>query len=255
MKTVYGRIALIGGSPVERASFEAWCREHALVLLSFPLEPPPEVANLRQLDALVIGADEHPLLALAECGRLRVCLPDLPVALLGRQPAGELGAAAERAGAFVLANGIPQASPWEALPGLLAERHSAAARENRVWISERLCLDRTRRVLYLDGEERTLSAAKFDLLSYLFDNAGRAVSARELVRRGLLIPSQASRYKGLIAELRHHLGSERDCIRAVPGYGYRLELREPASPSRAQNAPLSATFEPASPSVRLPLFP
>jgi DNA-binding response OmpR family regulator len=255
MKTVYGRLALVGGSSVERASFEAWCRGQAFVLLSFPLEPAPELANLRQLDALVIAADERPLLSLAECGRLRACLPDLPVALLGRQQADELGVAAERAGALFLASSVPLASSWEALPGLLAERRAASAHASRVWVSERLCLDRTRRVLYLDGEERTLSAAKFDLLSYLFDNAGRAVSARELVRRGLLIPSQASRYKGLIAELRHHLGSERDCIRAVPGYGYRLELREPASPLRTQNAPLSATFEPVSPTARLPLFP
>jgi DNA-binding response OmpR family regulator len=253
MKSGYGRFGFIGGGSGERAAFESWCRSHSFDPLCLALEEPVEAAELRKLDAIVIATAECPLLALAECARVRGLLPDLPVALLGRQ-GGELEAAAARAGAVFLPS-APAERGFRALLDQLAARRSAALGANRVWVSERLCLDRTRRVLYLDGQERTLSAAKFDLFSYLFDNAGRAVSARELVQRGLLLPSQASRYKGLIAELRAHLGGERACIRAVPGYGYRLELREGPRAARAQKLPLNANVEPDNPTARPPFFP
>lgn len=237
MTTDNARIGLIGLDSTARASFDDWGRTHAFASSSFPLDPPPEVVKLRPFDALVVGADGHPLLALAECARLRSTFTDLPVALLG--PRGsELEAAAERAGALFMHHRAADQAPWIQLAALVAARRHALRAAGQAWISAHLCVDRTARVLYVDGEKRSLTAAKFDLFCYLVDNAGRAVSARELVQRGLLLPSQASRYKGLIAELRQHLGIERDCIRAVPGYGYRVDLGERAARSQKHRTEL-----------------
>lgn len=187
------------------------------------MEPMPELSELRALDAVVIGVEERPLLSLAECSRARAALPGLQVALLG--PRDErLEAAAERAGALFLTYPAPDSGQWEALTSRLRSCRAAATAAGRTWISPRMCVDRDARLLYIDGRACSLSSAKFDLLTYLLDHAGRAVPSQELVQRGLLRPSQASRYKGLIAELRRHLGAERDCIRAVPGYGYRLDV-------------------------------
>lgn len=91
-------------------------------------------------------------------------------------------------------------------------------------ITPQLSIDCGARTLWVDGREATISAQKFDLLCYLVDRAGIAVQASDLVREGLLRPSQAQRYKGLIQELKSRLGSARDLIRVVPGYGYRLDI-------------------------------
>ncbi|MGC4093577.1 MAG: hypothetical protein QM756_37900 [Polyangiaceae bacterium] len=88
-------------------------------------------------------------------------------------------------------------------------------------------LDRRARTLWVEGSEVVISAQKFDLLCYLLDRAGAAVCSADLVRDGLIRPTQAQRYRGLIQELKRHLGSARDLIRSVPGYGYRLDLSAP----------------------------
>lgn len=59
-------------------------------------------------------------------------------------------------------------------------------------------LDRARRTLTVLDREDQLSAQKFELLCYFVDRAGVAVSGAELVRAGVLRPSQASRLKGLM---------------------------------------------------------
>jgi DNA-binding response OmpR family regulator len=99
------------------------------------------------------------------------------------------------------------------------------AAANRIFIlTERVFLDRVARTLFVDDQEETLSTQKFDLLCYLLDRPSAAVSAGDLVRHGVLRPSQAQRFKGLVQELRRHLGPARDLIRPVPGYGYRIDL-------------------------------
>ncbi|HEY3498520.1 MAG TPA: hypothetical protein VGK73_27705 [Polyangiaceae bacterium] len=266
MITEHVRIGLIGVGPRDRGACEAWCNTFGFLLSAFPLEPGPELARIRQFGAVAIGVEERPLLSLAECGRLRAALPHFPLALLGPFDA-ELEAAAERAGVLFMPCPTGE-SAWHGLGALMTARRLELRSEGETWISPRLRLDRTARVLYVDGEKRTLTAAKFDLFAYLVDHAGRAVPARELVERGLLLPSQASRYKGLIAELRQHLGIERDCIRAVPGYGYRLDLGErgsrpqlrsdfsprPGAGAPNQNPALTATVDPRSVTPIRPLF-
>jgi DNA-binding response OmpR family regulator len=259
MFTSARRIALIGVAPRAGAAFERWCAEEAFSTCWLPLEPAPDVAKLREVDAAVIGAEERPLLSLAECGRLRSALPGLAVALVG-PPRAELEEAVLRAGARFIVHSQALPAPRDALADLVTARR-ATLETSQTWVSARLCIDRTARLLYLDGERRSLSSAKFDLFAYLLDNAGRAVSAHELVHKGLLLPSQASRYKGLIAELRQRLGAERDCIRAVPGYGYRLDLGDgtgtlpPSSPTPLpQNSAWSVRLDPRSPTPTRPLL-
>lgn len=197
----------------------------ALPVRSFPIDAPTDVNEIRELDFVVIAALERPLLAIAECARLHTAVPSIPLLLLG-PAAPELEAAALRAGGFyVRADDAARPSFWSGLRRVAHERGLIGRSGALTHVSAHLAIDRSARLVYVDGQLRELSAAKFDLFCYLVEHAGRAISASELVRQRLLLPSQAARFKGLIAELRGHLGTQRDCIRAVPGYGYRLEVR------------------------------
>jgi len=118
-----------------------------------------------------------------------------------------------------------EAHSWEG--GLSTLQSESCAKS--VALGTGVFVDRSRRTLHIDGHEQGLSAQKFDLLCYLIDHEGTAVRAIELVRCGILRPSQAQRFKGLIQELRARLGSYRDRLRAVPGYGYRLDLSDRGS--------------------------
>lgn len=86
-----------------------------------------------------------------------------------------------------------------------------------------LQIDRVGRRVLLGVHEARLSSQKFDLLCYFVDHAGRAVTARDLVRLNILRPSQAGRFKCLVRELRQALRFTGGNFRAVPGYGYRYE--------------------------------
>lgn len=100
---------------------------------------------------------------------------------------------------------------------------SGIARRGTVALNESVALDLDRRCLWFGRIERPLTKAKFDLLEYLVQHSGRAVSADELVRAGVFVPSQRMRYRAIALELRNKLGEARSIIRTVPGYGYRCE--------------------------------
>jgi DNA-binding response OmpR family regulator len=218
------RIGLMGLGDADRKALLDWATERALLTVSFALDIEAAEETLGSLDLLVIDAEREPLLSIAECGRLMRTLPSLPIALVGPGDP-KLESAALRAGArWYFSRERGGAHHWEVLHPALSFRRSPV----RPPTLQRLCrtveIDRAARVLYVGGERRTPSATKFDLLLYLLDRAGRAVSARELVAQGLLLPTQVERFRGIIRELRRYLGPAGDLIRPVTGYGYRLDL-------------------------------
>lgn len=238
------------GLASERPALEEWAAAQQTLLRFLPFESPPGPSAVGGLDLLVIDAALEPLLAVAECARLRGLAPALQLSLLGA--ACELRAAAERAGAGFLRRPAPGKIPWRALARALASTRSIT--DGAELICEGFSIDRRARLVRVWGRERVLSSAKFELLCYLVDHAGRAVGARELVQRGILLQSQAARYKCVMFELRAQLGSASRCIRAVPGHGYRL-LRAPPAASAAEEpvasvARADAAGEPCSNRVR-----
>ena len=63
------------------------------------------------------------------------------------------------------------------------------------------------------------------------------MTAQELVRQGLLLPSQKVRLRAAICELRKHLGSAAACIRSVRGFGYLYEQCDETATSSAIASP------------------
>jgi DNA-binding response OmpR family regulator len=161
---------------------------------------------------------------IAECTRLREL--GAPVALVSREePAQRV---LDRAGITAV---LPSSASSSEFVELVSSLLGAPQRDSGVVLvaelialNEHVHVDRARRLLLLDGREVSLSAQKFDVLCHFVARAGIAVGASELVKAGLLRPSQAQRFKGLVQELRVRLGPARDLISAVPGYGYRFEF-------------------------------
>lgn len=191
----------------------------------FTLMPPTELQRLKSVVGIIVDGCTDSHLAVAECARvgsLRV-----PIGLLTSRPL-ETSALA-RAG--VRAWLIPPCSAPE-MQGFFASLYATETSKSgtilavrpRMHLAPEVELDRTRRTLFVKGREEALPAQKFDLLCYLVDHAGVAVTAAELVQRGLLRPSQAFRLKGLVQELRGRLGPARTLLKAVSGYGYRFDL-------------------------------
>jgi hypothetical protein len=218
------RVGLMGFSERDREQFEAWSEPRGVFVTPFPIEAELSAPELSALAALLIATEERPLLSVGQCGRAHAVAPELPVALLGPRDL-ELEAAARRAGAgCVLSRSECGVFPWQTLNLFLRHGPNSRVTDEPITLSDGVTLDRLGRRLLIDGHDHPLSATKFELLCYLIDHAGRAVSARELVSMRLLLPSQATRYRCIIFELRDHLGSARHLICAVPGYGYRMDL-------------------------------
>lgn len=209
----------------EQARVLDWASRWAVRSDWFSLEIEPTIEALSGLDLLVIDVEREPLLSVAECGRLSRALGSLPIALVGPSDP-RLESAALRAGASWYLRRDEVGGPWEGLKRAFASLRAESPRPPRSLekLGRAVELDRVARVLYIDGERRTPTASKFDLLCYFVDHAGRAVSARELVARGLLLPTQVARFRSVIRELRNYLGPGRNLIRPVTGYGYRLDV-------------------------------
>lgn len=217
------RVALVTGEGLgTQASVGVLSRlQTEFTLFSVPIEPPVKLASFDGAAAIVIDGRTNALVAMAEAARLRDT--GLPLGFLTRGEGDEL--AALRAGiSATLRDPCSEAELKRFFEELIRRSFSSA---RSIALGSGVFVDRSRRTLLVDGHEQELSAQKFDLLCYLIHHAGTAVGATELVRCGILRPSQAQRFKGLIQELRARLGSCRDRLRAVPGYGYRLDLLDP----------------------------
>jgi DNA-binding response OmpR family regulator len=200
-------------------------------LLALPFDPPCDAEALAGTTAVFVDACSDAALAIAECGRLRAGGLLLPLLLLAPEP-GRLEQAAARAGATRVLS-MPLSleeireflEPGEALqdagPG---QGHAGLQREGTIGFGAHVVLDRVARRLSVLGHEQPISLQKFELLCYLADRPGRAVEPQELVKAGVIRPTQVQRIRALIGELRDRLGPAASLITTVPGFGYRLDL-------------------------------
>lgn len=206
-------------------TFACWMNAaHAdIAFQCLEFEPPCDLASIVPARLIIVDGSVAPVLGLAEYGRLRVAT--CPFVLIAGDAA--VHAAALRAGVdAVLRTPVSRQDFERCLQELLFRGCSESGVQlaaSRTFLTPTVVVDRRARTLMIDGQEVILSAQKFELLCYLVDRTGVAIGTDELIRNGLLRPSQAQRYKGLIQELRGHLGSARHLIRPVPGYGYRLD--------------------------------
>ena len=101
--------------------------------------------------------------------------------------------------------------------------------------------------LLVDGESRQLERSSHAVLLYLLEHAGEVVSKEELLAAGWpgRVVAENSLAKA-ISRLRAALGSSRGALRAIHGYGYRLNgpaqviraaFMEPVAPADALAAP------------------
>ena len=117
------------------------------------------------------------------------------------------------------------ASNWQ-LPAPLvltaeeAETLSIAALDRPVALTRDVCFDVVGRRLFVRGHEEPLSPLRFEILRHLLERPGRVVSARDLVRAGILGRGSEQRYRGVMKEIRDRLGPAQDAIRTVRGKGY-----------------------------------
>lgn len=221
-------IALIGDGTHARELAGAAPR---LVVLEVPFDPPCEPEALARHSAVFLDACSDVPLAVAECARLRAGGLSLPITLLTREPRW-LRAAADRVGAtrvfrVPLAGDEVREFVRRCRSGEdieLGREVGHEEREQRLDVGPDVVLDRAARRLSVRGAEQPISVQKFELLCYLADRPGRAVDPRELVRAGVIRPTQVQRMRALMAELRDRLGPAGALIRTVPGFGYRLDL-------------------------------
>jgi DNA-binding response OmpR family regulator len=198
-------------------------------LIAKDMDPPVDIGWLSAAGVVLVDGTLDLALGVAECARIRPS--GVPTALLA--PGGvSVDRAARRAGVSHVFSGPVRRTALEhilscvTLPRVGKPTGTSSADSSRldtIDLIPGVTVERCRRTLRVLGKEQALSAQKFDLLCYLLDKRGVAISATELVRSGILRPSQAQRYKGLIHELKVHLGPARDLIRPVPGFGYRFE--------------------------------
>ena len=199
-------------------------------LLALPFDPPCDPEELADKTVVFVDAHCDPALAVAECARLRASGLSRPLLLLSPEPE-RLGQAAARAGATrVFAIPLLVTEIREFLDGREASESSEDVRtvfdQHRRGLDLGLgvVLDRAARRLSVMGCEQPISVQKFELLCYLADRPGRAIEPRELVRSGVIRPTQVQRLRALIGELRGRLGPAGRLITTVPGFGYRLDL-------------------------------
>jgi len=222
-------LLVVGAAPAEGARVLHWAGQNATTVTLAPFEPACASSTAAASQGIIIDGRSEEILAIGECARLRAAAPSAPIAVLGESLDTAVQEALSRSGATryfdsgndtsalvrVLQHARGNIDVTKPSPPLSDERKDFALRVD----------SSSRRVWYQDTEI-ILSAQKFDLLAYFVANAGRAISAQELVTQGLLRPAQTQRYKDLILELKKRLGSARDFIQAVPGYGYRLDCNE-----------------------------
>lgn len=90
-------------------------------------------------------------------------------------------------------------------------------------------LDVPGRRLFVRGCEESLSPLRFEILRHLLERPGRVVSARDLVRAGVLGSASEQRYRAVMKEIRDRLGPAHDAIRTVRGAGYRFDPPRPTT--------------------------
>lgn len=93
-------------------------------------------------------------------------------------------------------------------------------------VSDGLIIDKAGRNVYVDGEKADMTPKEYELLFYLSDNAGIAVSREKLLSEvwGYDFYGDDRTVDTHIKMLRSSLGKYRDKIVTLRGLGYKLEL-------------------------------
>ena len=89
-------------------------------------------------------------------------------------------------------------------------------------------IDEQGRYVYVDGERVDMSPKEFDLLIYLAENAGRALSREQILNAVWNFDyfGDVRTVDTHIKKLRLKLGDKSEFIQTVRGLGYRFEVRE-----------------------------
>ncbi len=89
-------------------------------------------------------------------------------------------------------------------------------------------IDEQGRYVYVDGERVDMSPKEFDLLIYLAENAGRALSREQILNAVWNFDyfGDVRTVDTHIKKLRLKLGDKSELIQTVRGLGYRFEVRE-----------------------------
>jgi two-component system, OmpR family, KDP operon response regulator KdpE len=219
-------VYVAGANSVELALVSSWAARHCGGVQRLSQESAVELEVPSEASLVVIDAQGDALDAVVQVARIRTAHASVPIVLLG--PLSEeydtFSKAAVRSGAnAVLKRPVDRHALFEALRRLSVPTRKSAPLRGCIALSASCILDLEGRCLRVGRVERPLTKAKFDLLAYLVQHSGRAVSAEELVRAGIFSPSQRARCRAIMLELREKLGEAKSVIRTVPGYGYRFD--------------------------------
>ena len=106
-----------------------------------------------------------------------------------------------------------------------AETVAAPSKEKTIYTIEGITLDKTGRSLAIDGEKIELTPKEYDLLCYLIEHNGEALSREQLLEDiwGYDFYGDDRTIDTHIKNLRNHLGPYRDYIVTLRGVGYKFE--------------------------------
>jgi hypothetical protein len=224
-----GYMTLLGVASDDQALVDtmvAWCDHdlgRAASVFPFPICRPCTTDALNEVEKFIVDGTRDFALAIAESARLAAL--GRPVGLLCKQSVMSI-AARSRTGVDVVLTSPLSRGDFERfiLIDKFFNQGGDESSSRASVISPRVHIDFDRRLLVVDGVKTVISAQRFDVLCYFLDCHGAAVSPQDLVRKGLLRPSQAKRFKGFMQELKQLLGPARDVVSAVPGFGYRIDV-------------------------------
>lgn len=117
-------------------------------------------------------------------------------------------------------------------PQVLVARVQALLRRTRggaVKSFDGLEIDEGARYVTVDGQHLNLSPKEFELLVYLAENEGRAISREQILSAVWDFPyyGDARTVDTHVKKLRLKLGDKAECIQTVRGVGYRFEVNKP----------------------------
>src|SRR5688572_23983979 len=195
-------VYVAGVNTLELELVGAWAARHCRTVVWLSQENAVELEVPSEASLVVIDAHSEPFDAVVQVARIRAAHANVPIVLLGPR-SGEHDSflkAAVRSGAnAVLTRPLDRLALFEALRRLTTPLpRRGTAQRGVVALSPSCALDLEGRCLRVGRIEHPLTKAKFDLMAYLVQHAGRAVSADELVRAGIFAPSQRARYRAIV---------------------------------------------------------
>lgn len=91
-----------------------------------------------------------------------------------------------------------------------------------------IAIDRNAHIVRIDGQEIDLSFKEFELLEYLLENKGIALSREKILNNVWNYDyfGDARTIDTHVKKLRKKMGEKGDCIKTIWGMGYKLEIPE-----------------------------